>query len=86
MEFRWDKGKTYVYKREDVYAKNKLYIAACLSLSLVAGCSGPIIQEGDMILDERVTVIDDPSQDIIVAELPNLTILVLRTIPVGSLH
>ena len=82
-----------------------LVIAACLSLSLGAGCSGPIsidtgdiftrladavgviqtrpqtlppvlVQEGDTILiDASVTIIDDPAQDIVVVELPNLTVL-----------
>ena len=75
-----------------------LVIAACLSLSLGAGCSGDIftrltdavgviqtrpqtlppvlVQEGDTILiDASVTIIDDPAQDIVVVELPDLTVL-----------
>ena len=82
-----------------------LLIAACLSLSLGAGCSGPIsidtgdifarladavgviqtqpqtlppvlVQEGDTILiDNSVTIIDNPAQDIVVVELPNRTVL-----------
>ena len=80
-------------------------IAASLSLSLSAGCSGPttfdigeivtrltgavgpiqtqpqtlppaLVQQGDTILiDNSVTIIDDPAQDIVVAELPNRTVL-----------
>jgi hypothetical protein len=80
-------------------------IVVCLSLSLVAGCSGPInintgdvlarltdavgpiqtqpqtlppvlVQEGDTILiDNSVTIIDNPAQDIVVVELPNQTVL-----------
>ena len=80
-------------------------IAACLSLSLVAGCSDEIIvsiedvagrlidavdviqtqpqtlppvlvQEGDtIVIDNSVTIIDDPAQDIVVVELPDQTVL-----------
>jgi hypothetical protein len=80
-------------------------IAACLSLSLVAGCPDQIIvdiedvaarltsavdviqtqpqtlppalvQEGDTILiDNSVTIIDNPAQDIVVVELPDRTVL-----------
>ena len=75
-----------------------LVIAACLSLSVGAGCSGDIftrltdavgviqtrpqtlppvlVQQGDTILiDNSVTIINDPGQDIIVVELPNRTVL-----------
>ena len=81
------------------------FIAACLSLNLSTGCSGPItvdigeivarlddavgviqtqpqtlppalVQEGDTILiDNRVTIIDNPAQDIVIAELPDQTVL-----------
>jgi len=38
-----------------------------------------LVQEGDTILiDASVTVIEDPAQDIIVAELPDLTVLVFE--------
>ena len=83
-------------------------IATCLSLSLAAGCSGPIvIGEGDaedvigrliaavgtiqtrpqslppvlvdrgdtIIIDNSVTIIEDPTHDIAVVELPDRTVL-----------
>ena len=91
-----------------------LVIATCLSLSLVAGCSGPIVvgaggtgdaagtgdgigrllaavgviqtrpqdlppvlvERGDtIIIDNRVTIIEDPAYDIDVVELPDRTVL-----------
>jgi hypothetical protein len=83
----------------------RLLIAACLSLSLVAGCPDQVVvdigdvaarltdavgvvqtqpqtlppalvQQGDTILiDNSVTIIDNPAQDIVVVELPDRTVL-----------
>jgi len=95
-----------VHPRRRVFVRNLAYIIVTgLSLSLIAGCSGPIIidigdvaarltdavgsiqtqpqtlppvlvQEGDtIIIDDRATIIEDPYQDIVVADLPDRTVL-----------